>query len=159
MAQVHYADPPTAAPGPCLLVLNFITGCANCTSTIGILWPTLVDSLTKAEQKRVEKLAEKTMDATQLLVDILQVKAENKFESPFEKTVVTWHDPCHLKKSLGVSSQPRVTMQANHRCQLKEMIEPHRINFLKTFAPERLQPGPSIPPLTSGVLTAISYFR
>ena len=36
---------------------------------------------------------------------------------------VTYHDPCHLKKSLGVAAQPRALLQANPAYILKEMPE------------------------------------
>jgi glycolate oxidase iron-sulfur subunit len=35
--------------------------------------------------------------------------------------VITYHDPCHLKKALGVSAEPRAMIRANPRYQLKEM--------------------------------------
>jgi glycolate oxidase iron-sulfur subunit len=37
--------------------------------------------------------------------------------------VVTYHDPCHLKKSLGVAAQPRALLKANPDYVLKEMAE------------------------------------
>jgi len=36
---------------------------------------------------------------------------------------VAYHDPCHLKKSLGVASQPRTVIRANSDCELREMAE------------------------------------
>ena len=36
---------------------------------------------------------------------------------------LTYHDPCHLKKSLGVAAQPRTLMKANPAYTLKEMSE------------------------------------
>ena len=36
---------------------------------------------------------------------------------------LTYHDPCHLKKSLGVAAQPRALLQANPAYILKEMAE------------------------------------
>ncbi len=39
------------------------------------------------------------------------------------RIAVTYHDPCHLKKSLGVAAQPRALIQANPAYVLKEMPE------------------------------------
>ena len=39
---------------------------------------------------------------------------------------VTYHDSCHLKKSLGVSKQPRELINMNKNCELVEMVEPDR---------------------------------
>ena len=37
---------------------------------------------------------------------------------------VTYHDSCHLAKSLGVRRQPRELVKANPECELIEMREP-----------------------------------
>jgi len=39
---------------------------------------------------------------------------------------ITYHDPCHLKKSLGVAAEPRALIQANPNYQFKEMPESDR---------------------------------
>jgi glycolate oxidase iron-sulfur subunit len=36
---------------------------------------------------------------------------------------LTYHDPCHLKKSLGVAAQPRTLLKANPAYILREMPE------------------------------------
>ena len=36
---------------------------------------------------------------------------------------LTYHDPCHLKKSLGVAAQPRALLRANPGYDLQEMAE------------------------------------
>lgn len=36
---------------------------------------------------------------------------------------MTYHDPCHLKKSLGVSDQPRTLLKANPAYNFVEMSE------------------------------------
>ena len=94
-----------------------ITGCATCTSTIKELWPDKYngDSVLKADLESLEK---KSMDISQFLVDVLGVEAK---EISGDRTV-TYHDPCHLKNSLGVTSQPRTIIQAAG-CEFKEMAE------------------------------------
>ena len=42
-------------------------------------------------------------------------------EDPLDAVDVTYHDPCHLKKSLGISTEPRMLINANPRYRLKEM--------------------------------------
>jgi glycolate oxidase iron-sulfur subunit len=37
---------------------------------------------------------------------------------------VTYHDPCHLKKSLKVFNEPRAVIEATPGCKLTEMAEP-----------------------------------
>lgn len=99
-----------------------ITACATCTSTIKKLWPAMAEELTSQELHRVKALAEKTMDISQFLVEQLEVQAGPTVESG-EKPLITYHDPCHLKKSLGISAQPRTVLQANKAYRFGEMKE------------------------------------
>ncbi|MFW5488123.1 MAG: (Fe-S)-binding protein [Desulfovibrio sp.] len=93
-----------------------ITPCATCTSTIKKLWPSMCDS---SDSIKAKTLSDKTMDISQFLVDVLGVQ-------PKESTggaKVTYHDPCHLKNSLGVTAQPRALLAASKGCDFVEMAE------------------------------------
>ncbi|MCJ2165020.1 MULTISPECIES: (Fe-S)-binding protein [unclassified Pseudodesulfovibrio] len=94
-----------------------VTGCATCTSTIKELWPRMYKG-DSARKYDIGVLERKTMDISQFLVDILKVK-------PGEMTggqPVTYHDPCHLKNSLGITAQPRTLIKAAG-CDFKEMAD------------------------------------
>jgi glycolate oxidase iron-sulfur subunit len=96
-----------------------ITPCATCTATIKEIWPMMAqdDSI---EKFRAKQWAPKTMDISQFLVDVLQVSpVQDSGES--QKATVTYHDPCHLAKSLKVRSQPRDLIRANADCTFVEM--------------------------------------
>ncbi|MDY6790801.1 MAG: (Fe-S)-binding protein [Thermodesulfobacteriota bacterium] len=96
-----------------------ITSCATCTSTIKKIWPLMLQRESKEIKIKVDKIAEKTMDISQFLVSKVGLKAgSNHLESI---NTVTYHDPCHLKKSLGVSEEPRALIQANPGYLLREM--------------------------------------
>ncbi|WP_319543443.1 (Fe-S)-binding protein [uncultured Pseudodesulfovibrio sp.] len=94
-----------------------VTGCATCTATIKELWPHMYkgNSALKYDLAQLEK---KTLDISQFLVDILGVESKEIKGG----RGVTYHDPCHLKNSLGVTSQPRTIIQAAG-CDFKEMAE------------------------------------
>lgn len=98
-----------------------VTACATCTSTLKKVWPALLDDEPAGIRDRVTALAEKTLDISQLLVSVLNIPME-----PASGTgvAVTYHDPCHLKKSLGVASQPRAMIRASAGHHLVEMPEP-----------------------------------
>ena len=96
-----------------------VTACATCTSTIKKIWPRFVDPKQKTQ---VAALAEKTLDISQLIVDVIGLPAAHG-ESDHSGRVVTYHDPCHLKKSLGVNQQPRLLVSANNTYRLHEMAE------------------------------------
>jgi len=98
-----------------------VTACATCTSTLKKVWPALVENDATGIRERVNVLAEKTMDISELLVPVLKVPLKTTSVSG---VAVTYHDPCHLKKSLGVAAQPRALIRAAGGYQLVEMTEP-----------------------------------
>ena len=99
-----------------------ITPCGSCTAAIRERWP-IFGEFTQAEHDRIKAAADKTIDITAFLVDVLRVQPV----TPADNAVaVTYHDPCHLKKSLGVSKQPRDVIRANPDYKLKEMSESDR---------------------------------
>ena len=62
------------------------------------------------------------MDISQFLVDVLQVnQVMPEKEAGLEAVRVTYHDPCHLQKSLGVSAQPRDIIRVGGDCTFVEM--------------------------------------
>jgi glycolate oxidase iron-sulfur subunit len=98
-----------------------VTPCATCAATIKKLWPFMSQEYPVAAQAQIARLAEKTLDTNQFLVE--KVGLEQLPKRAEEKIPVTYHDPCHLKKSLGVAAQPRALIQANPRYDLREMPE------------------------------------
>ena len=67
-----------------------------------------------AVQERVAALAAKTLDISQFLVDKLGV-APGAPGPEAGQIPLTYHDPCHLKKSLGVAAQPRALLAGQPR--------------------------------------------
>jgi len=94
-----------------------ITGCATCTSTIKELWPRMYNG-PSAHKYDLGVLERKTMDISQFLVDVLKVESKELNGGKG----VTYHDPCHLKNSLGITAQPRTLIQAAG-CDFKEMVD------------------------------------
>jgi glycolate oxidase iron-sulfur subunit len=100
-----------------------VTACATCTSTIKEVWPVLIRKAPQDVVAGVKRISEKTLDIHQFLVAkaglkrISQTNAENAVG-------VTYHDPCHLKKALGVAAEPRAVLEANPGYYLKEMPQP-----------------------------------
>ncbi len=99
-----------------------VTACATCTSTIKKIWPLMFQDATETEKAEIAALADKTLDISQFLVDKLGITALGG-EISGSTVPVTYHDPCHLKKSLGVAAQPRALLQANPGLRLQEMAE------------------------------------
>jgi glycolate oxidase iron-sulfur subunit len=99
-----------------------VTACATCTSTLKKMWPLMSLEYTATEKAQIAALADKTLDISQFLVDRVGLKPGGA-EDGMEKVSLTYHDPCHLKKSLGIEAQPRALLRANPRYDLKEMAE------------------------------------
>ena len=99
-----------------------VTACATCASTITKLWPLMCGGLTPQAQSKAKALAAKTRDVSQFLVETGLVSGDAPKAAEDAKPL-TYHDPCHLKKSLGVDQEPRRLMAANPVWRLVEMIE------------------------------------
>ena len=98
-----------------------VTACATCTSTIKKVWPLMALEYAEAEKGQIAALADKTMDISQFLAEKVGLKEGS--QSVTDKVPLTYHDPCHLKKSLGIAAQPRTLLRANPRYDLREMAE------------------------------------
>lgn len=99
-----------------------LTPCATCTATMHELWPLMSGDRSASMQERIEAMSKKVMDVTQFMVDMVGIQIpEGK-----GTTKVTYHDPCHLKKSMGVSAQPRALVQSNAHMEFIEMAEADR---------------------------------
>jgi glycolate oxidase iron-sulfur subunit len=99
-----------------------VTACATCSSTLKKIWPLMTKDAAAAEQADIAALADKTLDISQFLVDKLGVTALTGAGNVSPQPV-TYHDPCHLKKSLGVAAEPRALIQADSGLRLVEMAE------------------------------------
>ena len=97
----------------------FVTPCATCTSTIKKIWPMMAGELNLGNPLDAEELAAKTMDISEFLVDVMRVSPPALSNGKGIK--VTYHDPCHLGKSLGVYQQPRELLKARSDVELVEM--------------------------------------
>lgn len=98
-----------------------VTGCATCTATIKKFWPSMFQSTSEDQNAAVRQLVEKTYDISQFLVDVIGVTPLEKTNQQPPKPVVTYHDPCHLRKTLNIFSQPRTLIESGDAYVLKEM--------------------------------------
>jgi glycolate oxidase iron-sulfur subunit len=99
-----------------------VTACATCCATIKQLWPLMLPEAGSAVVARLNALAARTLDINQFLVDKVGMGTPAAAGAD-GRLAVTYHDPCHLKKSLGVAAQPRALLRANPGYILQEMPE------------------------------------
>ncbi|MGJ3522720.1 (Fe-S)-binding protein [Nitratidesulfovibrio sp. D1] len=100
-----------------------VTPCATCTATIKEIWPKLMEDYPAAMRDQIRTLHDKVMDVNQFVVDVLGVAPEAPAKGGVK---VTFHDSCHMKKSLGVTAQPRALINMNPKYELVEMAESDR---------------------------------
>ena len=100
-----------------------VTACSSCTETIGEFWKKYaVDTKYEADAK---KIGAKAIDINKFLVEVLKVDLTPSQTSE-AKTKITYHDSCHLLKSLGIAKQPRDLIKANGKMEFVEMKEADR---------------------------------
>ncbi len=96
---------------------RLVTACATCAFTLKNLWP-LMTPENDDRYSTVQELSRKTMDISEFIA------ANAPPETPLKKPhpiPVTYHDPCHLKQSLGISQEPRALIDRTSNYQLTEM--------------------------------------
>ncbi|MEG2139758.1 MAG: (Fe-S)-binding protein [Bilophila sp.] len=104
---------------------TIVTPCASCTETIRSLWPQMSGKMPYKYRDAINELSQKAMDINVFLVDVLKVKPRIR-DKRGVRTSVTYHESCHLLKSLGVSAQPRALIRMNPDYELVEMKEADR---------------------------------
>ncbi|MDD2542205.1 MAG: (Fe-S)-binding protein, partial [Desulfuromonadaceae bacterium] len=94
-----------------------MTACATCGGALHRLYPLVVGKRNPELRERLESLAKKTMDASQLLQQLGLDPAET---SNGKELRVTYHDPCHLR-TRGIVKQPRELLRGTPGIELAEM--------------------------------------
>lgn len=82
-----------------------VTLCPGCAVMLKQNYPIIAKPNPKLNQ-RAKAIADKVRDFFQLVLQLVPVTTE-----PHTKRKVTYHDPCHLKRGLGIASEPRQLLQ------------------------------------------------
>ena len=97
-----------------------VTDCATCASSIHDYTRYLADN--PGREKAYNEFAAKTRDISQFLVDVLKLPASAyKPAAEFKGKKITWHDPCHLNRHLGIKTQPREILKSMKDVSYVEM--------------------------------------
>jgi glycolate oxidase iron-sulfur subunit len=88
-----------------------ITDCATCASSMKDYAKYLAD--TDERKKEYTEFGNKIKDITEFLVDNLKLSPQAYHVAPeFKGKTITWHEPCHLGRYLGVKEQPRTILKS-----------------------------------------------
>ena len=97
-----------------------VSNCATCSSALKDYAKYLAD--TPERKEAYTKFGDKVKDISQFLVDVLKLKASDYQPVPeLRGKKMTWHDPCHLVRYLGVKDQPRQIMKSLPEAEYVEM--------------------------------------
>lgn len=99
----------------------FITMCGSCGSNFKHHNLTLLKDANEFEYAK--ELAAKVKDISEFLIDVLKVKPRDF--GPVSKKI-TYHDPCHLNRGMGISKQPREIFNMIPGIDFEEMSNPSR---------------------------------
>lgn len=91
-----------------------VTSCPTCAFAMKKLWP-----LSLAEKKISMEFFEKIIDISEFIVRYGKV-ASFSGNPDYPERAVTVHDPCHLKRSLGIYKEPRILVEMAG-CRISEM--------------------------------------
>jgi len=102
-----------------------ITDCATCASAMKDYVKYLADTPEKIRE--YTEYSEKIKDITEFLVDNLNLPpSAYKVAEEFNGKKVTWHEPCHLGRYLGVKEQPRKILKSLPDIEYIEMPDADR---------------------------------
>jgi len=93
---------------------TIVTTCASCTATLKTYYPRIFKDADADTQKRVARFSHKIMDISQFLTKELGISSERKETPPREGNLptITYHDPCHLNRTLGITQEPREILKS-----------------------------------------------
>jgi glycolate oxidase iron-sulfur subunit len=102
-----------------------VTDCATCASAMKDYVKFLAD--TDERKQAYAANAAKIKDITEFLVDVLKLPASAyRAAAEFRGKAVTWHEPCHLGRHLGVKEQPRRILRSIADINYVEMADADR---------------------------------
>jgi glycolate oxidase iron-sulfur subunit len=103
-----------------------ITSCATCASTIKETWPRFVLDFKGEERELLERLKNDVHDINVFLTSILELDFPENKDFGEEDKILTYHDPCHLRRSMGVWEEPRKILKSLPGYRYLEMPEAER---------------------------------
>jgi glycolate oxidase iron-sulfur subunit len=99
-----------------------VTDCATCASAMKDYAKFLADN--EERKKEYHEFAARIKDITEFLVDVLKLPSSAyRTAEEFRGKTVTWHEPCHLGRYLGIKEQPRHILRSLPGIRYVEMPE------------------------------------
>jgi L-lactate dehydrogenase complex protein LldE len=91
----------------------------SCTAMVRVFYPELFHDDPRIAS-RIDAVAGRTFELTEFIVDVLGVTQLPANPEAARRTV-TYHEGCHLRREIGVTTQPRALIEAAPGVELVEM--------------------------------------
>ena len=98
---------------------SIVVDCATCGGGLKKGIPRLMEDL-GLDAERAARVASKVRDVSEIVAERLE-DLELRDQSDNSPIAVTYHDPCHMVRTMGISKEPRKILQALDDIQLVEM--------------------------------------
>ncbi len=102
-----------------------VSACPTCTFTIKKIWPMFFESDEKLKEA-VKQTAIRIIDINEFIVKEIDFDVYDVESSKENSIKLTYHDPCHLKKSLNVFNEPRILIKKSQKYDFVEMADSDR---------------------------------
>ncbi|MBI4620972.1 MAG: (Fe-S)-binding protein [Desulfobacterales bacterium] len=105
-----------------------IVACATCGYTLKHQYLALLSNEPEEFLNMAKMVSDRTYDICEYLINIIRVKRiwHKETQSPEDEIIVTYHDPCHLRRGLGIYKEQRELINLIDGVRLKEMSIPDR---------------------------------
>jgi glycolate oxidase iron-sulfur subunit len=103
---------------------NIIAPCASCASMLKLDYPALFDEKDPFRARALE-FSERVMDSSKFL-EPLMARTDDREGQNGKPTRVTYHDPCHLRRKMGIFTEPRNLLRNSAGIEYVEMAEANR---------------------------------
>jgi len=105
-----------------------IVACGTCGYTLKHQYLTLLSNESEEFLNMAKVVSDRTYDICEYLVNIIRVKRiqYKETQSPEDEIIATYHDPCHLRRGLGIYKEQRELINLIEGVRLKEMPTPDR---------------------------------
>jgi glycolate oxidase iron-sulfur subunit len=100
-------------------VEKIIVACSSCAFALKKLYPKYLP-----ENKKVKEISSRIVEISGYLS--LFTRTPDPEPRNTKTTIVTYHDPCHLNRELGIKKEPREILKAIPRLEFVEMGNPSR---------------------------------
>lgn len=107
--------------------LDFVvTSCATCSDGLKNVFRKVLEDEGEDVKKRVDAFCSRVRDITDLLANELAFvrKTGGGKKELGGRKLVTYHDPCHLNRNLGIRDEPRALIASNREVEFRNMRFP-----------------------------------